>query len=286
MAQAPEELNNRLENISAIQPLLAALRTISLSNWRVALRKITRAGSYLSHIQSILAEISKFLPEESQKMELGGKKREILIIVGSNRGLCGDFNRNLADQLDHYKKNHETSPKIILFGERLKKIIDRKKIAFDDYISFPNTSELTPKYAKEILLKINSDNQESEKSLIFNMYRGAGKFSTIFSPIYPNSFIKVPAKGKSLEDFTFDTPPADIFAFVKNELSHLSLYYAFLLSSAAEHSTRFQLMENAATNADNLSDELFLEVQALRRQRITEEMQELAIGAGLLKKQR
>lgn len=286
MAQAPEELNNRLDNISAIQPLLAALRTISLSNWRVALRKITRALSYLSHFQLILEEISKLLPEGSQTIDLGGKKSHIIIVVGSNRGLCGDFNRDLADQVLQYKRNPEISPKIILFGERLKKIIDRKKIAYDGYFSFPNPSEITPKYAKDILLQINSDSQESEKSLIFNMYRGAGKYTTTFSPIYPNLFIKDTAKGKSLEDFTFDTPPADILAFVKNELSHLSLYYAFLLSSAAEHSTRFQLMENAATNADNLSDELFLEVQALRRQRITEEMQELAIGAGLLRKQR
>jgi len=282
MAQAPEELKNRLENISAIQPLLAALRTISLSNWRFALKKIAQAEGYLDNIQSIHNLILELLPEESLTKGVISKKEHVIIIIGSNRGLCGDFNRSLVDQLIQINENPDLRPKIIIFGERLKKIIDRKKITFDGYFRFPNPSDLTPNFTKEFLKQTDSDLQLSEITLIFNKYRGAGKYATIFSPIFPNSFIKKATRQKTLEDYIFDTPSNEIVANLKSELSYLSLYYAMLLSAAAEHSTRFQLMENASTNAGHLSDELFLEVQAMRRQKITEEMQELAIGAGLL----
>jgi F-type H+-transporting ATPase subunit gamma len=60
-------------------------------------------------------------------------------------------------------------------------------------------------------------------------------------------------------------------------------YYQILLDAAStEHAARFQLMESATQNADDLSEELTLAVQAARRQAITRQMQELAVGAGLL----
>jgi F-type H+-transporting ATPase subunit gamma len=60
------------------------------------------------------------------------------------------------------------------------------------------------------------------------------------------------------------------------------LYRVLLDSAASEHSARYQLMEGATQNANRLIDELALALQAVRQQAITAEMQELAVGAGLL----
>ena len=61
---------------------------------------------------------------------------------------------------------------------------------------------------------------------------------------------------------------------------------SLLESAVAEHSTRFQLMEEATKNAERLMDELNNLVQLARRQAITQEMEELAVGSGLLKTDR
>jgi F-type H+-transporting ATPase subunit gamma len=80
-----------------------------------------------------------------------------------------------------------------------------------------------------------------------------------------------------------DTDPLSLYATVIQQWTAVQLYNVLLNSSAAEHSTRFQLMESATQNADQLIEELTLVIQTARRQEITEEMAELATGAGLLR---
>jgi F-type H+-transporting ATPase subunit gamma len=285
MAQSPEELKNRLENINAIQPLLEALRTISLSNWRFSLKKLALAKLYLKSFFEIYNELATNHNVNQQKKPETGNQNRIVLAVGSNRGLCGNFNRDIAENLKQLVFGNSESYQVVVVGERLGKIIERKNIPFNRYLPFPNAAELTPDYARVIANQIGLSGNNPNIVLLFNAYRGAGKYQTIQSPIFPNEFLKISSRGKSLDEFIFDTPVEEIISLLQEDLNYLSIYYAFLLSAAAEHSNRFQLMENASKNADHLSDELFLEVQALRRQKITEEMQELAVGAGLLNKQ-
>jgi len=61
------------------------------------------------------------------------------------------------------------------------------------------------------------------------------------------------------------------------------LYESLLNSSVAEHSARYQLMEEAEANIKRLSAELTMDVQMARRHLITQEIQELAVGAGMIK---
>lgn len=285
MAQGPEELKNRLENINAIQPLLEALRTISLSNWRFSLKKLELAKNYLNSLYEIYNELNADHTNGWQENPKSGNQNHLVLVIGSNRGLCGNFNRDIAERLIQITKGNSEMYLIAVVGERLRKIIERKNIPFHQYFPFPNATELTPEYGRMIAKQIYSLGNNQGVELLFNTYRGAGKYLTIQSPVFPNEFFEISSNRKSLEGFIFDTPSNEMITFLKEDLHNLSIYNAFLLSAAAEHSTRFQLMENASTNADHLSDELFLEVQALRRQKITEEMLELAVGAGLLNKQ-
>jgi len=79
-----------------------------------------------------------------------------------------------------------------------------------------------------------------------------------------------------------ETDPHSIYASVVEQLAAVQLYEILLEAAAAEHSTRFQLMETATQNADRLIEELTLITQTARRQAITQELAELAAGAGLI----
>jgi F-type H+-transporting ATPase subunit gamma len=79
-----------------------------------------------------------------------------------------------------------------------------------------------------------------------------------------------------------ETDPLSLYAAVVEQWAAVQLYEVLLDAAAAEHSTRFQLMEAATQNTDRLIDELTLTIQTARRQEITQEMAELAAGAGLI----
>jgi F-type H+-transporting ATPase subunit gamma len=68
---------------------------------------------------------------------------------------------------------------------------------------------------------------------------------------------------------------------VIEQIVTIGFYERLLESAAAEHSSRFQLMEDATRNADRLIEEVTQNIQQANKQAITQEMQELAAGAGL-----
>jgi F-type H+-transporting ATPase subunit gamma len=82
-----------------------------------------------------------------------------------------------------------------------------------------------------------------------------------------------------------ETDPLSLYATVVDQWAAVQLYEVLLDAAAAEHSTRFQLMESATQNTDRLIDELTLTIQTARRQEITQEMAELAAGSGLIGRQ-
>ena len=281
MAAGPEEIKTRLENIHSIEPLLAALRTISLSNWRFALNKIEVAKDYLQQLLSIYSQIPASV---SGKGPLSSPENHLLIVIGSNRGLCSNFNRDLLDILSRILSESADETRLVVIGERLRKTLERRKIRYDRYLPFPSAAHLNPTFSLDLFNQYIIPHLGSHVELLFNRYRGAGQYRTIRSEVFPNTFIQLSTRAFPLEEFIFDTNPDEIRAYLYEHLYQLSIYFALLSSAASEHSTRFQLMENASSNAQRLAEQLLIEVQVQRRQKITSEMQELAIGAGLLKK--
>lgn len=281
MAASPEGIKTRLENIHAIEPLLAALRTISLSNWRFALNKIKIAKQYLEQLQPIYSQLPAPV---SGKTNLSLPEKKLLILIGSNRGLCGNFNRDLFKHLNRFLSETAVETRLVVVGERLRKTLERRKIRFHEFLPFPNAVDLNPSFSQDFYNQHIIPHLDGHVELIFNLYRGAGQYRTIQTEVFPNTFMNISTRAFPLEEFIFDTYPDEIQAYLFDHLYQLSIYFALLSSAASEHSTRFQLMESASSNAQRLAEELFIEVQVHRRQKITTEMQELAIGAGLLKK--
>ena len=102
MTQSFERAKSRLDNIETIEPLLGALRTISMGAWQKALNDIEKIKQYeenFSHILSII--LPKIKSPQIRKPKRIVKKPEladnIILIIGTERGLCGKFNEKLAE---------------------------------------------------------------------------------------------------------------------------------------------------------------------------------------------
>lgn len=282
MSKGLEEIKERLDNIRSIEPMLAALKTISLSNWKFIIKKIDLANQYINHLASIYNKLPNGKRENisTESPENGG-----LIVIGSNRGLCSNFNRDLIKYLKTFLlKSSSSDQPIIIYGERLEKMLHHQKIAHQHFYSYPSSSDLNPTFIHNQIRDSMIDVKFQNLSILFNQYQGSARYQTILSKLFPLNIKETVSPDINLDDFIFDTTPQEISQFLENQLCQMTLYNAFLSSAAAEHSTRFQLMENASINADQLAEELKIEFQVLRRQKITYEMQELAIGAGLLNK--
>lgn len=292
----------RLDNIRSVQPILSALRTISLGSWRMALRKRDNAQRYVARLESMLPALGphirppshrKLLPEQEagQKRPLP-PERIVVLAIGSERGLCGTFNAAVVGCVERHLMElsaDEAQVEIMALGTRISRIFHRRRqplrwsgtlsvTALPDYhLALDLTRRWLTRYEERDLDAVD---------LVYNAYRGTARYIPTVVRLIPPSLPAVERLGTLSYEFwpppIIETDPAGLYARLMEQWLSANLYSLLLDSAAAEHSARFQLLEGATQNARRLVTELMLVVQTARKQAITREMQDLAAGAGLI----
>ncbi|MBE0699664.1 MAG: F0F1 ATP synthase subunit gamma, partial [Anaerolineaceae bacterium] len=106
MSETINQTKTRLENIQSVEPVLGALRTIAMGSWKAALNRRVWALEYASRLSSITAQVLPLLtrlqipPPLVDSSDAG--ERVIVLVIGSERGLCGAFNRELVEGARRY----------------------------------------------------------------------------------------------------------------------------------------------------------------------------------------
>jgi F-type H+-transporting ATPase subunit gamma len=221
-------------------------------------------------------------------------KRIVLLAIGSERGLCGRFNASVLERAQEYLDDAQAAGlqvDLAILGTRLVRLARRAGHTPSWIRALPITSlplfHVAFDLARQWLALYEAQSLDAV-DVAYNAYRRMGDSISTVVRLLPPAFPAV-APGAREEVWpppVVETNPSSLYARVAEQYVALRLYELLLESAAAEHSTRYQLMEAATQNASRLIEELTLAVHSARRQAITREIQELAAGAGLLGRQR
>ena len=278
MTHAIEKTSQRKENIESIEPLISAMRTISLSNWRSSLNRKINQKPFLSEMESIYAILNE---QGLPKLQSSTKKKKIIYVLGSNRGLCGNFNKRILKFFNQQNIGNQNGQKIILVGTKLFKLFSESNITIQHSIDFPEIQKVQD-FSISICSPLANELDQTIISVVYNKYSGASKYYPVMKEIYPIEKQQTIFSNDKNTNFIIDTNKQHLFSTVEFFLLITYLQNCLYSSSAAENSARFVNMENAGRNVDNLIDELKIIIQNHRRRLITEETQELAVSSGLL----
>jgi F-type H+-transporting ATPase subunit gamma len=291
MMEELERAQARLDHIRTVEPILSALRTISLGSWRATLKQRTGVQRYGKRLAVILPLLVPYLPiGRRARRETSPTSRVVALVIGSERGLCGRFNMAVVERAERYLTEQETAGvqvELMALGTRVRRIFQRHKrpLAWSGALSI---AALPPFHLAFDLTRrwlVRYEERELDAvDLVYNAYHGTGHYEPTVVRLIPP---QLPPDGQnSLSEPwpppIIETDPLSLYAHVVGQWAAVSLYGLLLDSAAAEHATRYQIMESATQNANRLIEELTLAVQAARRHAITREMQELAAGAGLI----
>ena len=292
MAEELERAQNRLANIRGVDPLLGALRTISLGSWQAALKRKVAVTRYQEHLMNLLPSL---LPSLQPGKRVPGRKpltvsQIAVLVIGSERGLCGRFNKVVAEHAEQYlEKNKTDSIRVDLWalGSRVIRIFKRRQIAlaWSDVLSTTTlpSYRLTHDLARHWLSSFEGGDLDAV-DVLHNVYLSAGRYTPTVVRIIP---LKIPptVQPRFAEPWPppiIETDTNSLINRIIEQVSAINIYQCLLASAVAEHSARYQLMEEAVSNTKRLIDELTMDIQISRRHQITREMQELAAGAGLI----
>ena len=279
----------RLENIQSVEPILSALRTVSQASMQNARRRLQGASRYGQD----LVEMASWLPEEDQGDEPveEAAARTLVIVLGSDRGLVGTFNNDAVDALvGKLAALGEQGDEVETWalGQRLKAPLAREEIAPDREERFAPGSVPGYQRAYDLAGLIQERVQEGGVDrvlVVFNRLVRADRARPVIEQLLPVALARYQGGGDAPDwpPPILDTDPEGLRARIERQALEVNLYRLLLTSSAAEHATRFHLLEDAAQNMDRLTEELEMEVQLMRQQAITTEMMDLITAAGLIK---
>ena len=307
MIEEVERAQARLDHIRTVEPILSALRTISLGSWKAALKQITSVQRYEGRLTAILSLLTphpsvrprtKLVEQLARRLPLpfvptrskNGETRVVALLVGSERGLCGRFNAVVVERAERYLAEQEAKGaqvELVALGSRVIRLLWRRHrpVLWSSKLSaaalpplqlaFDLTRQWLTRYQGGALDAVD---------LVHNAYRGTGRYEPTVVRLIPPQLSpqqSASTRGPWLPPI-IETDPLSLYTRVVEQVTATKLYELLLDSAAAEHSTRYQLMESAAQNAERLMTELTLVVQTARQKEITREMQELAAGAGLI----
>ena len=295
MAQDFERVKSRLDNIKAIEPLLGALRTMSMGTWQVALKQIEEIAQYEQYLADLLVEILPFLDQnrrrKKHKQSLQDSKTEnIILIIGTERGLCGKFNERLANSAMTWIENQNfASHQIWAFGSKMIQALSQREIKTGWHRTL-HTSAL-PIFEESFISTQKWIEQYESLSfnkfyILYNQSKKGGSYQFTTLKLIP---YEVPDTLQSSQNFTaqwpppiIETEPQIIYKQIIRYLIAANFHNILLHSAVAEHSSRYNLMQEAKNNAEEIIEELNQVINIERKRKITQEMQELASGAGLL----
>jgi len=292
-----EQIKARLENIQNIEPILVALRTIALSSWRTALRRLEQANFYYSQLARVHELVSAHFPQHGTLIERKAYRRCALLIVGSQRGLCGPFSsmvmsaaqRALREiQPPGSEPDNPGEPmeiEILVLGERARREARRLGLQTAWEGALPVASVPSLVMAAELAAMGVRRYEAGELDAfyaVYNHYLGGGRYEPRRVTLIPASPPDHPAGGFAWPSPILGTDVRSLHNRVRAQLVELAFYRILLESTVAEQSARFQLMEGASQNSRRLIEELTLTYHTARQEAITEEMLELAVSAGLV----
>lgn len=269
------QIRQRIKAIETIQKVTHAMRLIAMSNHNHLRSRYPIALSYQQELAALMQQVHKGLPADhvcfpSEKEAT--EKKNLLILVGSQKGLCGTFNNFLFRFFQNYLDTNAETFDIIVVGKRAVDFIQKKTLS--PVISIENLSQSTLDSSAKQLAAYVAENSYRYNNVIAFRNLNHGIFSQIPEKLVLYPFPQAEATN-DLDQYIFEEPIANVASTLCYQTLQATMSLVLFQSLFAEQAARFQSMDSATRNAQDLLDLTMRNYNKLRQAKITKELTEL-----------
>jgi len=269
------------------------MKLVAASKLRKTQNAIMSLRPYASKLQEILSNLSGSLDNTEEAVYTSQRpvQKALLIVITSNRGLCGPFNGNIikaarAHINEHYGElNRQGNLDLFCIGKKgtdfFKKnrynVVQANSEIFDS-LSFDNVVAI----AEELMAQF-AGRKYDKIEIIYNQFKNAAVQilkTEQYLPIIPPAQA---ASGAHTADFLFEPEKKVLVRELIPKTLKIQLYKVILDSFASEHGARMTAMQQATDNAQEILKDLRLSYNKARQAAITKELLEIVSGAEALK---
>lgn len=285
-----KEVRTRIASVSSTQQITSAMKMVSAAKFRRAQNAIIGMRPYAAQLNDIIADIDigdgVATPYHAQRPA----QSVVLVVVTSNKGLCGAFNSNvlkLANQRIAHWRAEGAALRLVCIGKKASEQLSRQKdlkvASYDELLDSPSFDAIAT--LADTLMADFVDKSIDRVEVVYNQFR-----NSIAQDLVCEQWLPIGAGGtkerggrKAGNDYIFEPSKEEILREMI-PLTLRSTFYRMILDSlAAEHGARMTAMQKATDNATELLKDLRLSYNKARQAAITNEIIEIVSGSEALK---
>lgn len=292
------DIRKHINSVKSIKQITYAMKMVAAARIKKAQNSMLLARPFAIKMDEAIAMLKNEMKESDFKkssfydlFENGYSPQDIgLILITSDKGLCGAFNTNLIKKtLNFIKENSDKRIHIITVGKKGRDFLRKVRMPhvsfyYEMFGIFPKAGYVHAEIVSQQLVKMYREKKLSKVYIIFNEFKSMISQNMVQKVFLP---LEVAFDNKSQNDdfgsdFYFEPSKEKLLEGLIERYIKSQLYRALLESQAAELSARMTAMENASKNAGDLIDDLTLKMNKTRQAIITTELNEIVSGAGAL----
>jgi F-type H+-transporting ATPase subunit gamma len=291
------DIKNRISGVSSIERITSAMKMVSFVKSKKVQKQAEEARPYNKKIAEMLKLLTisdKSTIEEHHffKPKNDIVKNVVIIVIASDKGMCGSFNSNLFKRVDTYLQTGfkarypEAALQLITVGTKPTDYY--KKRNYNIVGSFPNAFQsidysLVDKIHSLFIDKFITGSFDRVQIFYSKFINVMKQEPTLFKLLPIELNVELEATDNNI-DYIFEPDKNEIFETLINQYLGVNVWTPILESSAAEQSARLLAMDKATQNAQDLIKDLRLQYNNARQAAITTEMLEIVGGAEALRK--
>ncbi len=280
-----KEIRNRISSVSSTMQITNAMKMVSAAKLKKAQDSITATLPYSNKLSELIKNISASVDsdESSPLFEKRELKKPLLIVITSNKGLCGGFNSSIIKETYSLASEYgSNTPDLLTIGKKGNDILRKKFNVISSHNEvYDNFSYSSVKEIAENITQRFESEEYDEIVLVYNHFKNAGTqiiTKEQFLPILDDSGDTSNVPG----DYIFEPNRTKILEELIPKSLAIQLFKAISDSIAGEHGARMTAMHKATDNATDLRDQLKLTYNKARQTAITNEILEIVGGAEAL----
>ena len=291
-----KEVRIRIASVKSTQQITSAMKMVAASKLRRAQNAILKMRPYAAKLKDILQNLSASLDsgDANPYTQQRSAEKVLLVVITSNRGLCGAFNTNvLRAAVQRIQSEYATQAGLgnvsfltigrkatEFFSKRGYNVVSSHDSIFDS-LTYENVSVIAGS-----VMEAFANKQFDRVEIVYNQFKNAAVQKLTVEQFLP---VEAPAQSavvsKINTDFIFLPSKEEIVSELIPKSLRIQFYKAVLDSNASEHGARMTAMHQATENAGDLIKELNLAYNKARQAAITKEILEIVSGAEALKNQ-
>ena len=233
------------------------MKMVAAARLRKAQDRIFNARPYANQMMAMLSSVAARITDRCHPLlQERPIKKQLLVLVTSDRGLCGGFNANLIRAAPTYIEEHrEREISIITVGRKGRDYFAKQPVnLIGEYINIFGRLEFNQsKPISENIIELYSQEKVDAVDFIYNEFKSIMTQRVLIERYLPIKPI-VPAEEETLIDYIYEQPAQEIFNSLLPRYVEIEVYRALLESQAAELAARMTAMDAATNNAREMID--------------------------------